>query len=133
MPPKRTRARAEESPVTNVPLPPRHARAEPDSGVSTAPPAQRRRVEEAPAEKRWTLHSTVEEVLLAGVDATGQMTLNDFLRKYLGRRFVVDEGRGVKMWMFARRPERYVTDPELRGDILSLPEYQEYALRADLI
>ncbi|RNF03765.1 retrotransposon hot spot (RHS) protein, partial [Trypanosoma conorhini] len=47
MPPKRTRARAAESPANDVPRGQRQARAEPGSGVSDQPPAQRRRVEEA--------------------------------------------------------------------------------------
>ncbi|RNE98580.1 retrotransposon hot spot (RHS) protein [Trypanosoma conorhini] len=51
------------------------------------------------------------------------MALNDFIRKYVDPDFVV-EGRNVKMGVFARRPERYVTDPDLRGDILSVPAYQ---------
>ncbi|RNE95427.1 retrotransposon hot spot (RHS) protein [Trypanosoma conorhini] len=51
------------------------------------------------------------------------MTLNDFIRKYVDPDFVL-EGRNVMMGVFARRPARYVADPELRGDILSLPEYQ---------
>ncbi|RNE95951.1 retrotransposon hot spot (RHS) protein, partial [Trypanosoma conorhini] len=96
-----------ETPANDVPRGQRHARAEPERSDSTAPPAQRRRVDEAPARQRWTLTSTVKDVLLEGVDATEQMTLNDFISKYVGSRFVVDEGRGVKMWMFARRPERY--------------------------
>ncbi|RNE97145.1 retrotransposon hot spot (RHS) protein [Trypanosoma conorhini] len=124
MPPKRTRARAAESSATDLPRGQRHARAEPDSGDSTAPPAQRRRVEEKPARQRWTLTSTVKDVLLEGVDVTEQMTLNDFISKYVGSRFVVDEGRGVKMWMFARMPARCVTDPELRDSVLSVPAYQ---------
>ncbi|RNE99326.1 retrotransposon hot spot (RHS) protein, partial [Trypanosoma conorhini] len=132
MPPKRTRARAAETPASNVPLPPRHARAESDSGDSTAPPAQRRRAEEAPARQRWTLTSTVEEVLLGGVGPIRDIKLNDFLRDKLSGRGVVEANENLSMNAFARRPERYVTDPELREDILSLPEYQtEYPRRED--
>ncbi|RNE95583.1 retrotransposon hot spot (RHS) protein, partial [Trypanosoma conorhini] len=123
MPPKRTRARAAESPVTDVPLPPRHARAEPDSGDSTAPPAQRRRVE-APAGPQWALISTVEEVLLEGLDATRQMTLSDFIRRYVAPNFVLDEEHNVMMGVLARRPEHYIRDEWLLGEILNSPEYQ---------
>ncbi|RNF01155.1 uncharacterized protein Tco025E_08803, partial [Trypanosoma conorhini] len=35
------------------------------------------------------------------------------------------------MGVVIQRPERYVTDPELRGTILRLPAYQKYALLFD--
>ncbi|RNE95842.1 retrotransposon hot spot (RHS) protein [Trypanosoma conorhini] len=60
------------------------------------------------------------------------MTLNDFIRRYVDPNFLF-EGRNVMMEVFARRPETYVTDPGLRGAILSVPECQKYALRAEVI
>ncbi|RNE95385.1 retrotransposon hot spot (RHS) protein, partial [Trypanosoma conorhini] len=74
--------------------------------------------------QQWTLTTSVDDVLLEGVDVTEQMELNDFIRMYLGPKFVTDEGRGVKMGVFARRPARYVTDPELCDSVLSVPAYQ---------
>ncbi|RNE99304.1 retrotransposon hot spot (RHS) protein, partial [Trypanosoma conorhini] len=71
----------------------------------------------------WTLTTSVDDVLLGSESGIERMTLNDFIRRYVDPDFVL-EGRNVMMGVFARRPERYVTDPELRGDILSLPEYQ---------
>ncbi|RNE95618.1 retrotransposon hot spot (RHS) protein, partial [Trypanosoma conorhini] len=121
--PKRTRARAEESPATNVPRGRRHARSGPDGGASGQPPAQRRRVEEAPAGPQWNLTTAVEEVLLAGFDVTEQMTLNDFIRRYVDPDFVL-EGRNVMMGVFARRPEHYIRDEWLLGEILNSQAYQ---------
>ncbi|RNE95820.1 retrotransposon hot spot (RHS) protein [Trypanosoma conorhini] len=74
-------------------------------------------------QQKWTLTSTVKDVLLEGVDITEQMTLNDFIRKYVDPDFV-PEGRNAMMEVFARRPERYVTDPEVREDILNSQAYQ---------
>ncbi|RNF01489.1 putative retrotransposon hot spot (RHS) protein, partial [Trypanosoma conorhini] len=113
---------AAESPATNAQ---RRWRSGSDGGGSNQPPAQRRRVVEAPAGPQWALYSTVEEVLrLEGVDAPEQMTLNDFIIKYLGPKFVVDEGHGIKMGVVIQGPEEFITDPELRGTFLRLPAYQ---------
>ncbi|RNE95082.1 uncharacterized protein Tco025E_10197, partial [Trypanosoma conorhini] len=119
---------AAESPATNAQR--RHARPGSDGGGSNQPPAQRRGVEEAPAGPQWTLYSTVEEVLLAGLDATRQMTLNDFIRKYVDPNFVL-EGRNVMMGVFARRPEHYISDERLLRRIIDSPEYQTECQRRE--
>ncbi|RNE95847.1 uncharacterized protein Tco025E_09895, partial [Trypanosoma conorhini] len=123
---------AAESPATNAQR--RHAWPGSDGGGSNQPPAQRRGVEEAPAGPQWALYSTVEEVLrLEGVDATEQITLKDFIRKYVDPDFVLDEGRNVMMGVFARRPEHYIRDERLLRRILNSPACQKYTLRADVI
>ncbi|RNF03935.1 retrotransposon hot spot (RHS) protein [Trypanosoma conorhini] len=127
-----------ESPATDVPLPPRHARAEPDSGDSTAPPAQRRRVE-APADPRWTLHSTVKGVLLEREGQLTQIKLNDFLRNALGGRGVVDANENLPIESFIVSPDTFITNEDDLRLILSLPSFKAvreaiedvYNLRAD--
>ncbi|RNE96030.1 retrotransposon hot spot (RHS) protein, partial [Trypanosoma conorhini] len=88
-------------------------------------------MEEAPAGPQWALYSTVEEVLrIEGVDATEQMTLNDFIRRYVDPNFVL-EGRNVMMGVFARRPVDFISDERLLGRILNSPEYQTECQRRE--
>ncbi|RNE98400.1 uncharacterized protein Tco025E_09244, partial [Trypanosoma conorhini] len=96
----------------------------PAAAFPVNPPAQRRRVEETPARQRWTLTSTVEEVLLEGLDAAEQMTLSDFIRRYVDPNFVLDEGRNVMMGVVIQWPEDCISDERLLGRILNSPAYQ---------
>ncbi|RNE99035.1 retrotransposon hot spot (RHS) protein, partial [Trypanosoma conorhini] len=81
-------------------------------------------MEEAPAGPQWALYSTVEEVLrLEEVDAPEQITLNDFIRRYVDPNFVL-EGRNVMMGVVIQEPVDCISDERLLGRILNSPEYQ---------
>ncbi|RNF01728.1 putative retrotransposon hot spot (RHS) protein [Trypanosoma conorhini] len=76
------------------------------------------------SKQQWTLATSVEDVLLEGVNATEQMELNDFISKYLGPKFVADEGRGVKLGAFIQGPEDCISDERLLRRILNSQAYQ---------
>ncbi|RNE96289.1 retrotransposon hot spot (RHS) protein, partial [Trypanosoma conorhini] len=123
------------TPANDVPRGLRHARAEPERSDSTAPPAQRRRVEEAPARQRWTLTSTVKDVLLEGEGPIPDIKLNDFLRDKLSGRGVVEANENLSIENFIALPEAFITNENDRRLILSLPFFKAIEdarnLRAD--
>ncbi|RNF02475.1 putative retrotransposon hot spot (RHS) protein [Trypanosoma conorhini] len=116
-------AAAEESPASDVPQGRRHARSQHD-GDPTEPATRRRRSEAAPQRPKWTLDSRVQEVLMEGEEPIGEMTLNEFLQKFLGRKEDVNEGNSALMRVVARHPCGYVKDKKLLKKIYNVPEYQ---------
>ncbi|RNE99678.1 retrotransposon hot spot (RHS) protein [Trypanosoma conorhini] len=89
---------------------------------SNEPPAQRRRLEEAPARPQWTLESMVEDILMEGNFAFN-LTLNDFLRGKFSGRGIVESNEGVLMEEFAADPMRFIHDAELLGTIKASEPY----------
>ncbi|RNE96535.1 retrotransposon hot spot (RHS) protein, partial [Trypanosoma conorhini] len=53
-----------------------------------------------------------------------QMTLNDFIRRYVAPNFVLDEEHNVMMGVFIQGPEDCISDERLLRRIRNLPEYQ---------
>ncbi|RNF07837.1 retrotransposon hot spot (RHS) protein [Trypanosoma conorhini] len=114
---------AAESPATNVPRGQRRARSGPASD-SQQPPARRRRQEgAAPLPPRWTRHSMVRELLLAGAGHTTEIKLNDFLRRELGGRGVVEANGNVSLKSFVARPGAFITNENDLRLILASPSY----------
>ncbi|RNF06384.1 putative retrotransposon hot spot (RHS) protein, partial [Trypanosoma conorhini] len=101
-------AAAEGNPATDVPQGQYRARSGPGSDTRQ-PAAQRRRVEEAPPALRWTLASTVEEVLLEGSVRPDRMKLNDFLRSQLDGVGVEPRNESVSMEDFLAGPGTFIT------------------------
>ncbi|KAH9582048.1 Trypanosome RHS, partial [Trypanosoma melophagium] len=88
------------------------------------PPAVRARVETV-TQPKWTLDSTVREVLLHDVNIPETPKLNDFLRNNVGGRGVVDSNENVTMKAFAIDPAMYIQDDELRMLITALSAYKK--------
>ncbi|KAH9601038.1 Trypanosome RHS [Trypanosoma melophagium] len=95
------------------------------------PPAVRARVETVPQPK-WTLDSTVREVLLHDVNIPETPKLNDFLRNNVGGRGVVDSNENVTMEAFAIDPAMYIQDEKLRNHITALPAYKKLEVANNL-
>ncbi|EAN83818.1 putative retrotransposon hot spot (RHS) protein [Trypanosoma cruzi] len=91
--------------------------------------ATRRGVEET-RQPKWTMSSSVEDILLGG-DTSTDMKLNDFLRNYVGGRAAVDEDHNVTMQVFVQEPDAYVQDQRLFRIIFNLTEYQEMKRELD--
>ncbi|KAF5214092.1 hypothetical protein ECC02_013342 [Trypanosoma cruzi] len=91
--------------------------------------AARRRVEET-RQPKWTMSSSVEDILLGG-DTSTEMKLNDFLRNCVGGRAAVDEDDNVTMEVFVQEPDPYVQDQRLLRIIFNLTEYQEMKRELD--
>ncbi|EAN86707.1 retrotransposon hot spot (RHS) protein, putative, partial [Trypanosoma cruzi] len=87
----------------------------------------RRRLEEMHRPK-WTMNSSVEDILLEGSTNRNNMKLNDFLRSNLGEEWVVERNRNVTMEAFVQEPDAYVQDQRLLRIIFNLTEYQVYKL-----
>ncbi|KAF8301302.1 retrotransposon hot spot protein (RHS), putative, partial [Trypanosoma cruzi] len=82
----------------------------------------RRRLEEMHRPK-WTMNSSVEDILLEGSTNRNNMKLNDFLRSNLGEEWVVERNRNVTMEAFVQEPDAYVQDQRLLRIIFNLTEY----------
>ncbi|KAF5219859.1 hypothetical protein ECC02_007186 [Trypanosoma cruzi] len=82
---------------------------------------------------KWTMSSSVEDMLLEGSTNWTNMKLNDFLRSYLGGTAAVDEDLNVTMQAFVRRPNAYVQEPQLLEGIINLTEYQALEERKILL
>ncbi|PWV16843.1 putative retrotransposon hot spot protein (RHS) [Trypanosoma cruzi] len=90
-------------------------------GDTDQPAATCIRVEEA--QLRWTMCSTVSDILLDGETDISDMKLNDFLREYFGSRAAVRK-RKVDMWDFLESPDAYIKDQQLLEEISNLKDYQ---------
>ncbi|RNC38435.1 putative retrotransposon hot spot (RHS) protein, partial [Trypanosoma cruzi] len=90
-------------------------------GDTDQPAATPIRVEEA--QLRWTMCSTVSDILLDGETDISDMKLNDFLREYFGSRAAVRK-RKVDMWDFLESPDAYIKDQQLLEEISNLKDYQ---------
>ncbi|KAF5221841.1 hypothetical protein ECC02_005199 [Trypanosoma cruzi] len=77
---------------------------------------------------KWTMSSSVEDILLGGDTLSTDMKLNDFLRNYVGGRAAVGEDHNVTMQVFLQEPDAYVQDQQLLEEILNLTAYQVYKL-----
>ncbi|RNE95840.1 retrotransposon hot spot (RHS) protein [Trypanosoma rangeli] len=86
-------------------------------------PAQRRRVEGAPQRPRWTLSSSIEDVLNVRVGQSNGILLNDFLRQYIGPSRAVGEDQNVWMEVFVQQPRAFIEDENVLGLILASPSY----------
>ncbi|RNF00661.1 retrotransposon hot spot (RHS) protein [Trypanosoma conorhini] len=114
---------AAESPATNVPRGQPRARSGP-SGGSAQPAALRIRQEGAQQRPRWTLISTVEDVLLFGGEGPiGEIKLNDFLRRELGGRGVVEANENVSLESCVAQPETFIANENDLCLILASPSY----------
>ncbi|RNF21358.1 retrotransposon hot spot (RHS) protein [Trypanosoma conorhini] len=114
-------AAAEGNSAADAPQGRRWGRAGPGSGDSNQRPAARR--------PRWTLDSSVEEVLLAGSVRVEEARLNDFLCSELGGRGVAEANGNVSMGEFVLEPGKYITSCNLLHDVISLPTFRAHAFR----
>ncbi|CCD21641.1 hypothetical protein, conserved (fragment), partial [Trypanosoma vivax Y486] len=96
-----------------------------EGGSAREPPLSRARVESVPG-PRWTLNSDVADVLLRGARPPEEVLLSECLERVRHRGTDIDGD--VKMDVVIQRPERFITDDDLREMVLSLPECQTYAL-----
>ncbi|PWU89954.1 putative retrotransposon hot spot (RHS) protein [Trypanosoma cruzi] len=62
------------------------------------------------AEMKFTLSTTIEDVLFKGRVRVNEMKLNDFLTRELGGRGVVDTNRDVLLKEFFKNPNKYIRD-----------------------
>ncbi|KEG07263.1 retrotransposon hot spot (RHS) protein, partial [Trypanosoma grayi] len=136
MPPKRGKNRR-KTPVGDTVATEREQPQRPRRGVRTRtgsdnsdvqPPASRTKTETA-NKPRWTLDSTVEEVLLQGNLPPANMKLKDFLTEYLDGMGVEEVNKNASMDAFAIRPTRYIKDERLLNVILAMPTCQVYELQ----
>ncbi|CCD21666.1 hypothetical protein, conserved in T. vivax, partial [Trypanosoma vivax Y486] len=97
-----------------------------EGGSAGEPPLSRARVESVPG-PRWTLDSRVSDVLLDGARPPDNVMLLSECLERVGCDERVANGN-VRMDVVIQRPERFITDDDLREMILSLPECQTYAL-----
>ncbi|KAH8617469.1 putative retrotransposon hot spot protein 4 (RHS4) [Trypanosoma vivax] len=95
-----------------------------ECGSAGEPPLSRARFGDVP-DPRWTMNSSVRDVLLDGARLIGNQKLRGFIAS-LGIANVELAG-DVQMSIFVNEPEVYITDENRRGCILSLPECQKYA------
>ncbi|KAF5217670.1 hypothetical protein ECC02_009442 [Trypanosoma cruzi] len=90
--------------------------------------AATRRGVEGTQQPKWTMGSTVKDILLGGDTLNTDMKLNDYLWDYVGGRAAVDEDHNVTMEAFVQEPDDYVQDQQLLRIIFNLTEYQVYKL-----
>ncbi|PWU84198.1 putative retrotransposon hot spot (RHS) protein [Trypanosoma cruzi] len=102
------------------------------SGISgDGSDASTRRGVEGTQQPKWTMNSTVEDILLEGSTLRTDMKLKDFLRSNLGgEEWVVEKKGNVIMEALVRRPNAYVQDQRLIKRIFNLTAYQ--ALKREL-
>ncbi|PWU88114.1 putative retrotransposon hot spot protein (RHS) [Trypanosoma cruzi] len=86
--------------------------------------AAARRVAGSKVWPRWTMSSTVEEILRRENTSSTNMILSDFLWNYVGGRAAVDEGYNVTMEVFVQEPDDCVQDQRLLEEILHLTAHQ---------
>ncbi|RNC38579.1 retrotransposon hot spot (RHS) protein, partial [Trypanosoma cruzi] len=135
MPPKRNRVQGGNatSRASAVPQGDRQRRARPESeGVTDQPAATQIRVEEA-RQLMWTMRSTVEDILLEGSTNRSNMKLNEFIRSYLGKEWVVERNGSVAMEAFVQNPETFIKKKRLLHTIKALPSYRELEKRKILL
>ncbi|RNE97538.1 putative retrotransposon hot spot (RHS) protein [Trypanosoma rangeli] len=98
-------------------------RREGESHPTEERPAQRRRVEGAPHQPRWTLVSSIKDVLNVPVSRIRNINLNDFLRSTLCDRGVVPINENVSIENFVAQPRAFIDDEDVLGLILASPSY----------
>ncbi|KAF8281538.1 retrotransposon hot spot protein (RHS), putative, partial [Trypanosoma cruzi] len=99
-------------------------RARPESeGERDQPDATRIRAEEM-HRPRWSMRSTVKDIVLEGSTNRNNMKLNEFLRSYLGEESIVERNGNVTMDAFVQDPDDYLQDQRLLEVILNLTAYQ---------
>ncbi|PWU85468.1 putative retrotransposon hot spot protein (RHS) [Trypanosoma cruzi] len=125
MPSKRNRVQGGNAKGQASAVPQRNSRKRARSdleGDTDQPAATCISVEEA--QLRWTMCSTVRDILLDGETDISEMKLNDFLREHFGSRAAVEEEQNVDMWDFLRSPDAYIKDQQLLEEIYNLKDYQ---------
>ncbi|EAN83522.1 retrotransposon hot spot (RHS) protein, putative, partial [Trypanosoma cruzi] len=90
--------------------------------------AAARHVAGSKQQPKWTMSSSVKDILLEGSTLRTDMKLNDFLRSNLGGKGVVKKNENVAMEVFVQEPDAYVQDQRLLRIIFNLTEYQVYKL-----
>ncbi|PWU97888.1 putative retrotransposon hot spot protein (RHS) [Trypanosoma cruzi] len=89
------------------------ARRTPNGVLTQVPTEARREAEERlrrMQEMKFTISTTIEEVLFKGRVRVNKMRLNDFLTRELDGRGVVDTNRDAMLEEFFRDPTRYIRD-----------------------
>ncbi|RNE97559.1 retrotransposon hot spot (RHS) protein [Trypanosoma rangeli] len=74
---------------------------------------------------KWSICSSVRDILLWRPSCPDRLNLNDFLRKELNGRGVDLNNRYISMVTFIENPEQFINDDELLGEITVLPFYKE--------
>ncbi|PWV07093.1 putative retrotransposon hot spot (RHS) protein [Trypanosoma cruzi] len=126
MPPKQNRVQGGnvETQASAVPQGDRQRRARQDfEGERDQPAATHIRAESQ--QPKWTMSSSVEDILLEGSTNRNNMKLNDFLRSNLGEEWVVDPNENVAMEAFLLRPTMFIQNKGLLRTITALPSYRE--------
>ncbi|RNC54069.1 putative retrotransposon hot spot (RHS) protein [Trypanosoma cruzi] len=128
MPGKRKRVQGDDNTECQgytVPQGDCQTRARPESeDVTDQPAATHIRVEETQRPK-WTMRSTVKDVLLEGKERITKMWLSDFLRNYFDGRGLGKLYRNVMMESFLISPNKFIQDEVLLDTIKASPPYQE--------
>ncbi|EKF27422.1 retrotransposon hot spot (RHS) protein, putative [Trypanosoma cruzi marinkellei] len=94
--------------------------------------ATRREVEETRRPK-WTMSSTIKDILLEGSTLISEMKLNDFLRRNWGEEWAVERNGNVAMGAFVFTPRMFIQDEGLLGLITAMPSYQELKMVLEAI
>nr|AAL14358.1 RHS1 [Trypanosoma brucei] len=108
---------------------PRDENVPPAAAAAAQPPQIRQRTEGRP---NWTMNSKVRDVLLEDYavlqryEVLRNMTVNDFIQKFVGGTFAVAEAENVRMPIFVQSPEDYILDAGILGRVLGLDEFEEY-------
>ncbi|CAD53027.1 retrotransposon hot spot (RHS) protein, putative; retrotransposon hot spot protein 1 (RHS1), putative [Trypanosoma brucei brucei TREU927] len=108
----------------NVPPPP-----PPAAAAAAQPPQIRQRTEGGP---NWTMDSKVRDVLLDDYAGLRDMTVNDFIQKFVGGTFAVAEAENVRMPIFVKNPRKYIVDAEILEDIQGTNEFKTVKTAIDL-
>ncbi|PWU88267.1 putative retrotransposon hot spot protein (RHS) [Trypanosoma cruzi] len=125
MPSKRNRVQGGNAKGRASAVPQRNSRRRARSdleGDTDQPAATPISVEEA--QLRWTMCSSVSDILLDGETDISKMKLNAFLREHFGSRAAVEEEQNVDMWDFLESPDAYMKDQQLLEEISNLKDYQ---------
>ncbi|PWV14134.1 putative retrotransposon hot spot protein (RHS) [Trypanosoma cruzi] len=102
------------------------ARRTPNGVLTQVPTEARREAEERlrrMQEMKFTISTTIEEVLFKGRVRVNKMRLNDFLTRELDGRGVVDTNRDVLPEEFFRDPTRYIRDKGALNEIQASGRY----------
>ncbi|KAG8346444.1 hypothetical protein TRVL_02710 [Trypanosoma vivax] len=96
-----------------------------DQGAGDEPPFARVCLEDVPRQ-RWTLYSSVGDVLLRCARPPDQVPLSGCLARVVCQAAGI--GNGVRLNVVNQRPTFYTTNADMRSCVLSLPECQTSAL-----
>ncbi|KAF8290838.1 putative retrotransposon hot spot (RHS) protein, partial [Trypanosoma cruzi] len=86
-------------------------------------------------EMKFTISTTIEDVLFRGEFRYKEMKLNDFLLLRFGRRGVVATNRSVLLEEFFKEPTRYIRDKGVLGEIQAVGAYarMEWTVKDEMI